>query len=166
MPNLFDLSSNSMAEVITQLNSNPRTARTHSKTNGMQKSNAATAISSSTATVINPAATLPARFSAEAAGKNQMTVNAANDPLVASHFQDATSNFMTPPAYPFVNPDLASYAADAFVYSQLSDLNYRSDASSHYHHPTRMNPYARTSFYPMYTQREIHSPSQTAPDYS
>lgn len=78
---------------------------------------------------------------------------------------------MSPPAYSLVNPDLASYAADAFVYSQLSDLNYRSvseatssassssSSSSNTHHPTRMSPYARQTFYPMYTQRDIHSPS-------
>ena len=80
---------------------------------------------------------------------------------------------MSPSAYSLVNPDLASYAADAFVYSHLSDLNYRSvtdpssssPSSSNNHHSARMSPYARQSFYPMYTQRDIHSPSRPAADY-
>lgn len=85
-------------------------------------------------------------------------------------------NFISPSAYSLVNPDLASYAADAFVYSQLSDLNYRSvsepssssssSSSSNPHHPTRMSPYARQTFYPMYTQRDIHSPSRPTADYA
>jgi hypothetical protein len=83
---------------------------------------------------------------------------------------DPTVNFISPSAYSLVNPDLASYAADAFVYSQLSDLNYRSvsepTSSSNNHHTTRMSPYARQTFYPMYTQRDIHSPSRTTADYA
>ncbi len=87
-------------------------------------------------------------------------------------FSDPTVNFISPSAYSLVNPDLASYAADAFVYSQLSDLNYRSvseptsSSSSNNHHPARMSPYARQSFYPVYTQRDIHSPSRTTADYA
>jgi hypothetical protein len=90
---------------------------------------------------------------------------------------ESTMNFISPSAYSLVNPDLASYAADAFVYSQLSDLNYRSSndpssssssssSSSTSHHAARMSPYARQAFYPMYTQRDIHSPSRTAADYA
>ena len=77
-------------------------------------------------------------------------------------------NFISPSAYSLVNPELASYAADAFVYSHLSDLNYRSvndPTSMTSHHATRMSPYARQTFYPMYTQRDIHSPSRTTADY-
>jgi hypothetical protein len=92
-----------------------------------------------------------------------------NNPLILFRI-DPTVNFISPSAYSLVNPDLASYAADAFVYSQLSDLNYRSvsepTSSNNHHHPTRMSPYARQSFYPMYTQRDIHSPSRTTADYA
>ena len=81
-------------------------------------------------------------------------------------FSDPTANFLSSTAYSFVNPDLANYAADAFVYSQLSDLNNRADLTTSYPSTTRMHPYARQSFYPMYNQREIHSPSRTRNDYS
>ncbi len=67
-------------------------------------------------------------------------------------------NFLSPTTYSLVNHDLTNYTADAFVYSQLSDLNYRTEN----YHTTRMNPYARQTFYPMYTQREIHSPSSSS----
>ncbi|CAF0897493.1 unnamed protein product [Adineta steineri] len=67
-------------------------------------------------------------------------------------------NFLSPTTYSLANQDLANYTADAFVYSQLSDLSYRTD---HYH-TARMSPYARQTFYPMYTQREIHSPSSSS----
>ena len=104
-------------------------------------------------------------------------VNSINDfpsKNLLLHLVDHTVNFISPSAYSLVNPDLASYAADAFVYSQLSDLNYRSvneptsssSSSSNTHHPTRMSPYARQTFYPMYTQRDIHSPSRPTADYA
>ncbi|UJR33344.1 hypothetical protein I4U23_020793 [Adineta vaga] len=67
-------------------------------------------------------------------------------------------NFLPPTTYSSVNQDLINYSNDAFIYSQLSDLNYRTE---HYH-TARMSPYARQTFYPMYTQREIHSPSSSS----
>ncbi len=83
-----------------------------------------------------------------------------------SHFisdsSDPTMNFLSPTTYSLVNQNLANYTTDAFVYSQLSDLNYRTETSSANYHPIRMNPYARQTFYPMYTQREIHSPSSSS----
>ncbi|CAF0819664.1 unnamed protein product [Rotaria sordida] len=85
-----------------------------------------------------------------------------NSSCFISDPQDSTVNFISPTTYSsLVNQDLANYAADAFVYSQLSDLSYRRETSSNYH-PARMNPYARQTFYPMYTQREIHSPSSSS----
>ncbi len=80
-----------------------------------------------------------------------------------SDSQDQTINFLSPTAYSLVNQNLANYTTDAFVYSQLSDLSYRTDpSSSTNYHTIRMNPYARQTFYPMYTQREIHSPSSSS----
>ncbi len=89
----------------------------------------------------NPTISLPSRFMSDS--------------------QDPTINFISQTNYSLVNQDLANYAADAFVYSQLSDLSYRTETSSNYH-TTRMSPYARQTFYPMYTQREIHSPSSSS----
>jgi hypothetical protein len=71
-------------------------------------------------------------------------------------------NFLSPTTYSIVNQNLANYTTDAFVYSQLSDLNYRTETSTANYHPIRMSPYARQTFYPMYTQREIHSPSSSS----
>jgi hypothetical protein len=75
--------------------------------------------------------------------------------------QDQTIHFISPTTYSFVNQNLANYTTDAFVYSQLSDLSYRTETSSNYH-TIRMSPYARQTFYPMYTQHEIHSPSSSS----
>ncbi|CAF4628985.1 unnamed protein product [Rotaria sp. Silwood1] len=88
-----------------------------------------------------------------------------NSSCFISDPQDSTVNFISPTTYSLVNQDLANYAADAFVYSQLSDLSYRRETSSNYH-PTRMSPYARQTFYPMYTQRDIHSPSSSSSSYN
>ncbi|CAF1206599.1 unnamed protein product [Rotaria sordida] len=149
-----------VAEVLNHLNSNQRLLRSHPKSNNnstmttqtnMQTNPSTNVTQQTTSNVFNTAAAITSRF--------------ISDP------QDPTVNFMSPTAYSLVNPDLASYAADAFVYSQLSDLNYRSvneptSSSSNNHHTTRMSPYARQTFYPMYTQRDIHSPSRTAADYA
>lgn len=96
---------------------------------------------------------------------NSFNPTVENTPCFIPDPQETAVNFISPSAYSLVNHDLANYAADAFVYSQLSDLSYRRDtsssSSSSNYHPTRMSPYARQTFYPMYTQREIHSPSST-----
>ncbi|CAF0902539.1 unnamed protein product [Adineta steineri] len=146
-----------VAEVLNHLNSNQRLLRSHPKSNNnsstTQTNSSASNMSSQTSSNVfnTAAAAITSRF--------------ISDP------QDPTVNFMSPSAYSLVNPDLASYAADAFVYSQLSDLNYRSvgeptSSSSNNHHTARMSPYARQTFYPMYTQRDIHSPSRTTADYA
>ncbi|CAF3203508.1 unnamed protein product [Rotaria socialis] len=152
-----------VAEVLNHLNSNQRLLRSHPKSNNnnstitthtnLSTSNPPTTniTSQTSSNIFNTAATITSRF--------------ISDP------QDPTVNFISPSTYSLVNPDLASYAADAFVYSQLSDLNYRSvsepTSSSNNHHTTRMSPYARQTFYPMYTQRDIHSPSsRTTADYA
>jgi hypothetical protein len=79
-----------------------------------------------------------------------------------SDSQDPTINFLSPTTYSLVNQNLTNYTTDAFVYSQLSDLTYRTETSSSNYHTIRMSPYARQTFYPMYTQREIHSPSSSS----
>ncbi|CAF1111194.1 unnamed protein product [Adineta ricciae] len=89
-------------------------------------------------------------------------VNAFNPPMdISSRLipDSPDMNFLPPTPYSLVNQDLTSYSNDSFIYSQLSDLTHRTE---HYH-TARINPYARQSFYPMYTQREIHSPSSTSP---
>ncbi|CAF1215166.1 unnamed protein product [Rotaria magnacalcarata] len=97
---------------------------------------------------------------------NSFNTTVENTPCYLADPQDSTLNFMSPATYSLVNHDLANYAADAFVYSQLSDLSYRretsSSSSSSNYHTTRMSPYTRQTFYPMYTQREIHSPSSSS----
>ncbi|CAF1674809.1 unnamed protein product, partial [Adineta ricciae] len=151
-----------VAEVLNHLNSNQRLLRSHPKS-----SNNSSSSSSSSSTSINPP--LPA-ITSQPSSNVFNTAAAAITSRFISDPQDPTVNFIPPSAYSLVNPDLASYAADAFVYSQLSDLNYRSmnepTSSSNNHHPTRMSPYARQTFYPMYTQRDIHSPSRTTADYA
>lgn len=137
---MFVLCSFSVAEVLNHLNSNQRVARSNSKTNSSPTMN------SSRLTFENP-----------------------TESKFVPTFSDSPVNFLpsaaaAAAAYSLVNPDLANYAADAFVYSHLSDLNYRTnhDGNGTNLHPNRMNPYARqTSFYPTYNQREIHSPSTT-----
>jgi len=124
-----------MVDVITQLNSNQRLLRSQRRSPNLQTN------------TFNPTIALPSRF--------------------ISDSQDQTINFLSPTAYSLVNQNLANYTTDAFVYSQLSDLSYRTDttssSSSSSNYPTiRMSPYARQSFYPMYTQREIHSPSSSS----
>jgi len=123
-----------MVDVITQLNSNQRLLRSQRRSPNLQTN------------TFNPTIALPSRF--------------------ISDSQDQTINFLSPTAYSLVNQNLANYTTDAFVYSQLSDLSYRTDPSSSSsttnYHTIRMNPYARQTFYPMYTQREIHSPSSSS----
>jgi hypothetical protein len=125
-----------MVDVITQLNSNQRLLRSQRRSPNLQTN------------TFNSTVGLPSRF--------------------ISDSQDQTINFLSPTAYSLVNQNLANYTTDAFVYSQLSDLNYRTDPSSSSsssttnYHTIRMNPYARQTFYPMYTQREIHSPSSSS----
>jgi hypothetical protein len=78
---------------------------------------------------------------------------------------ESNINFISPTTYSLVNQNFTNYTTDAFVYSQLSDLNYRtepSSSSSSNYHTIRMSPYARQTFYPMYTQRETHSPSSSS----
>ncbi len=122
-----------MIDVINQFNSNQRLLRSQRKSPNSQTNTFNTTVESSPCFIPDP--------------------------------QDSAVNFISPTAYSLVNQDLANYAADAFVYSQLSDLSYRRDTSSstttNYHTP-RMSPYARQTFYPMYTQREIHSPSSSS----
>jgi hypothetical protein len=91
----------------------------------------------------------------------------ANSPLQTFNAPaDASSRFMTdtqemnllpPSTYSLIHQDLTNYSSDAFLYSPLSDFSYRTE---HYH-TTRMSPYARQTLYPLYTQREIHSPSSS-----
>jgi hypothetical protein len=169
----------SVAEVLNHLNSNQRLLRSHPKS-----SNNSTTTSNNHQTTNNhppqsasnvfntAAAAITSRFISDPQGRNFSESTNHND-FFSLYQIDPTVNFISPSAYSLVNPDLASYAADAFVYSQLSDLNYRSvseptssSSSSNNHHPTRMSPYARQSFYPMYTQRDIHSPSRTTADYA
>lgn len=129
----------SMVDAITQLNSNQRLLRSQRKSSNS----------------MNPPVPLPSPF-----------VPDTSDP---------TMNFLSPSTYSLVNQNLANYSTDAFVYSQLSDLNYRTETSSTTavaaaaaaanYHPIRMSPYARQAFYPMYTQREIHSPSSSSSSY-
>ncbi|CAF4905816.1 unnamed protein product, partial [Rotaria socialis] len=56
---------------------------------------------------------------------NSFNTTVENTPCFLTDPQDSTLNFMSPTTYSLVNHDLANYAADAFVYSQLSDLSYR-----------------------------------------
>lgn len=128
-----------MVDVITQLNSNQRLLRSQRKSPNSQTNS------------INSTVPFPSRFLTDT--------------------QDPTINFLSPTTYSLVNQNLANYTTDAFVYSQLSDLSYRTDttstSSSSSTQPTiRMNPYARQSFYPMYTQREIHSPSSSSSSFN
>lgn len=124
-----------MIDAINQLNSNQRLLRTQRKSPNSQTN------------TMNPSVPLPSRFMTDS--------------------QDPTINFLSPTTYSLVNQNLANYTADAFVYSQLSDLSYRTDTSasspSSSNYPAiRMSPYARQTFYPMYTQRDIHSPSSSS----
>lgn len=127
-----------MVDAITQLNSNQRLLRSQRKSSN----------------TINTPVPLPSPFAPDAS--------------------DPTMNFLSPSTYSLVNQNLANYSTDAFVYSQLSDLNYRTETTSTTgtsagvgnYHPIRMSPYARQAFYPMYTQREIHSPSSSASPYN
>jgi hypothetical protein len=136
----------SMSDVITQLNSNQRLIR--SQSNSSKLSHQSSMSSSSTVSSATNTSTLPARFTVDTQGL------------------DTSGHFLAPSAYPFVNHDLAHYAADAFVCSHLSDFNYRSETSTNHHPTVRISPYARQTFYPMYTQREIHSPSHSTTDYT
>jgi len=170
----------SVAEVLNHLNSNQRLLRSHPKSNNNNNANNSTSITQPNLSASSPtssnmfntaAAAITSRFMSDPQGRiPRLTTKKkqSNIPFFAS--LDPTVNFISPSAYSLVNPDLASYAADAFVYSQLSDLNYRSvsepTSSSNAHHPTRMSPYARQTFYPMYTQRDIHSPSRPTADYA
>ncbi|CAF1006764.1 unnamed protein product [Rotaria sp. Silwood1] len=151
-----------VAEVLNHLNSNQRLLRSHPKSNNNSTITTQTNIPTNSSTTNVTSQTTSNVFNTAAAAA--ITSRFMSDP------QDPTVNFISPTAYSLVNPDLASYAADAFVYSQLSDLNYRSvnepTSSSNNHHTTRMSPYARQTFYPMYTQRDIHSPSRTTADYA
>jgi hypothetical protein len=162
------------------LNSNQRLLRSHPKSNNNStttQTNLSTNPQTNNLThqtssnVFNTAAVaITSRFMSDPQGKIKKKRTNQTYFYIKKDLLDPTVNFISPSAYSLVNPDLASYAADAFVYSQLSDLNYRSvsepTSSSNNHHTTRMSPYARQTFYPMYTQRDIHSPSRTTADYA
>lgn len=151
-----------MTEVMNQLNSNQRLMRSHPKSSKSQ-SNAVATVPPPPPNTFPTNPNLTPRFMADPQGlSSDMVPSSPYSPSLL----DSTANFLSSTAYPFVNPELANYAADAFVYSQLSDLNNRSDLATNYASATRMHPYARQSFYPMYNQREIHSPSRTRTDYS
>ena len=121
-----------MVDAITQLNSNQRLLRSQRKSPNLQT--------------------------------NTFNPNLSLSPHLMSDPIDPTMNFLSPTNYSLVNQNLGNYSTDALVYSQLSDLTYRTDpsTSSTNYSSIRMNPYARQTFYPTYTQRDIHSPSSSS----
>ena len=163
-----------MTEVMNQLNSNQRLIRSHPKSSKSSSQSSAMSTSVAAASVAGPTAvnsfapnpSLTSRFMTDPQGSSRNFFLFESKNVSSLSFSDPTANFLSSTAYSFVNPELANYAADAFVYSQLSDLNNRADLTTSYPATTRMHPYARQSFYPMYNQREIHSPSRTRSDYS
>ena len=160
---------------MNQLNSNQRLIRSHPKSSKSSSQSSAVSTSVAAAAIAAPTAansfvpnpSLTSRFMTDPQGLSAKFFRQESAKTFSSpSFSDPTANFLSSTAYSFVNPELANYAADAFVYSQLSDLNNRADLTTSYPATTRMHPYARQSFYPMYNQREIHSPSRTRNDYN
>ncbi|CAF0840214.1 unnamed protein product [Didymodactylos carnosus] len=151
-----------VAEVLSHINSNQRLLRSHPKTTNSNSNNN---------TIQNNIGNI------ETSNSLQL-FNAVRARSALNSFMQDPRDTLTPTTYSaLVGNDLAeaSYAANsaaaasAYVYSQLSDLNYpssRSSSCSSSSTTIRINPYSRNSTYPMYTHNNVHSPSSTNGFYS
>ncbi|CAF1015762.1 unnamed protein product [Didymodactylos carnosus] len=156
-----------VAEVLSHLNSNQRLLRSHPR-NGTSNTNINNTINNSNQN--NTGNT------AQTSNSLQL-FNAVRARSALNSFMQDPRDTLTPTTYSaLVGNDLAevSYAnsaaaASAYVYSQLSDLNYpssRTSSSSSSSTTTRISPYSRNSAYPMYTHNNVHSPSSVNEFYS